>query len=113
MRLDNRQQSASIAVRYWVLTTDPPGPKTAVSGSVFGFRKTTEADEARLAQWLVDEVCPVELKADPAGGAGDAAGAEIDKLTRLRGLGLPTDRLDQASEKVASAWVRLTSEAPC
>jgi hypothetical protein len=26
-----------------------------------GFRQTTEADEARLAQWLAAEVCPVEL----------------------------------------------------
>lgn len=29
--------------------------------AALGFRQTTEGDEARLAQWLAEEVCPVEL----------------------------------------------------
>ncbi len=145
---------------------------------VFGFHQTTEADEARLAQWLADEVCPVELdrhrlseallarcraeraeppapgqlgrvvasalhrfelhfcelvqarlpqrarerldelvaegddadgvvaelKADPGRVGLETILAEIDKLTRLRRLGLPADLLDEASEKLVGTW---------
>lgn len=144
----------------------------------FGFHKTTEADEARLGQWLADDVCPLELdrhrlveavlarcraerleppavgqlarvvgsalhrferrfceriqsrlpehvreslealvgqddddegvlgdlKADPTRLMLQTMLAEIDKLQRLRRLGVPADLFADASEKLVAAW---------
>jgi hypothetical protein len=133
-----------------------------------GFHQTTEDDEARLAEWLADEVCPVEidrhrlaeavvarcraerleppaqgqlgrlvgsalyrserrfcervqsrlpehvsdslddlvgeLKADPTRLTLQTMLAEIDKLRRLRRLGVPADLFSDASEKLLATW---------
>jgi len=147
-----------------------------------GFREPTREDEDRLAAWLADEVCPVELSeerlreavlarcraekiepvgridrllgtaqaaferrfttriaarvAPPArvrleqlleeGSVPDAAGCgvsflselkadpgrvgletllkEVEKLTRVRAIGLPADLFADTSEKVVAAW---------
>ena len=144
----------------------------------FGFRQTTEGDEERLAEWLADDVCPVdidrhrlaeavlarcraerleppaagqlgrlvgsalhrferrfcelvrsrlpehvrdslddlvgqddddhgvldELKADPTRLTLQTMLAEIDKLRRLRRLGVPAELLSDASEKLVATW---------
>ncbi len=45
-----------------------------------------------------------ELKADPGRLGLETMVAEIDKLGRLRRLGLPADLFTDASEKLVAAW---------
>ena len=119
--LRDEQLREALLVRCRTEKIEPPGRIERIIGSArAAFEKrfceltASRLDDGcaeRLEALLGDETTPgrggllAELKADPGQVGLETLLREIDKLTAVRGHGLPAELFADASEKLVEAWL--------
>ncbi len=124
VELDDKRLRSDLLARFRQALIEPPGESRVQriigSGRALFERQFTARIRARLSQSAVDalerlippmldgEVSTAgllaELKSDPGKASLNTILEEIDKLERVRALGLPDDLFADCSEKLLGAW---------